>query len=115
MRARGRACTSVSPVDVSLAAVAHQEAHRPRVAREAAADRLRAVAREELRHLLRVQVVADREVVGGADAREDREDLVLLDEPPRQLHGLRGVVGVVVGRYVIFRPWTPPRAFTWSK
>ena len=84
------------PVHASLAAVALEEAHRPRIPREAPSDRLRAVAGEELRHLLRVQVVAHREVVRRADRVEDRENLVLLDEPPRQLDRLRRVVRVVV-------------------
>jgi hypothetical protein len=63
----------------ALAAVAHEEAHRPWVAYEVAADRLRAVGGEDLRDLLRVQVVADGEVVRGADASEHGEDPVLLD------------------------------------
>ena len=82
-------------VDVALAAVALEEAHRPRVPREAAADRLRAVACVQLRHLLRVQVVADREVVRRADRVEDGEHPVLLDEPACELDGLRRVISVV--------------------
>ncbi len=86
----------VAPQHRALAPVARQEADRPRVPRRRAAEGLRAVAGEELRDLLGVQVVADREVVRGAHRVEDREDPVLLDEAPRQLDGLGRVVGVVV-------------------
>ena len=42
-----------------------------------------------------VQVAAERRGCCGPDRVEDREDLVLLDELPRQLHGARRVVAVV--------------------
>src|SRR5439155_6652343 len=42
-----------------------------------------------------VQVVADRDVVVGADRVEDREHVVLLDQLPGQHHRLRRVVRVV--------------------
>ena len=92
----------MAPVDGALAEVALEEAHRPRVARRLR-RRLRAVADEELRHLALVQVRLDRLVVRGADGVEDREDLVLLDELPRQLDGVHRVVGVVV-EAVVDRP-----------
>ena len=90
------ALDDLPPVDRALAAVALEEAHRPRVALRRTADRLGTVACEQLRDLPRVQVVADREVVGGADRVEDGEHAVLLDELPGQLHRLRRVVAVVV-------------------
>ena len=93
----------IAPVDGALADVALEEAHRPRVARRLR-RRLRTVADEELRHLALVQVRLDRLVVRGADGVEDREDLVLLDEPPRLLDGLHGVVGVVVEAVVDLPP-----------
>ena len=95
LRARPRA-NEIAADDRALALVARQEADRPRVARRASAEGLGAVAGEQVRHPLRVQVVADREVVGGADRVEDREHAVLLDEAPCLLDGLRGVVCVVV-------------------
>ena len=58
----------------------------------------RARGGEELRHLLRVQVVAHREVLLRPEAVEDREDLVLLDELAGRLHRLCRVVRVVDDR-----------------
>src|SRR5262249_36604819 len=51
---------------------------------------------ERLRHLLLVQVVADRELWLGPEPTDGREDVVLLDEPPGEQRRLRGVVPVVV-------------------
>ena len=96
MRAFGLRRRDRAPVDGALAAVALQEAHRPRVARRGWRHRVGAVADEELRHLGLVEVRLDGLVVLRADGVEDREDPVLLHEPPRLLHGLRRVVRVVV-------------------
>ncbi len=85
----------VPRVDLALADVARQEADRVRVALVVAAERRRARAREELRHLRRVQERAHRQVVLGPERVEDREHAVLLDELTSRLHGLRGVVLVV--------------------
>jgi hypothetical protein len=85
-----------APVDRALARIARQERDRPGPARVLVRERACAAADEELRHLLLVQVLPDRERVLGADGVEDREDVVLLDELRRQLRGLRGVVLVVL-------------------
>ena len=76
------------------------EADRVRVLGGLGAERRRAGGGEELRHLLLVEVVADGEVLVGAERVEDREDPVLLDEPLRQLGGLRRVGEVVQDRVV---------------
>ena len=60
------------------------------------ADHRRAAPDEELRHLVRVQVVAHRERVLGADRVEDREHAFLFDELLRELDRLDRVVLVVL-------------------
>ena len=60
------------------------------------ADHGRAAADEELRHLARIQIVAHRERMLGADRVEDGEHTFLLHELLRELDGLDGVVLVVL-------------------
>ncbi len=86
----------IAAVDAALAAVALEEANRPRVLRRRRAERLGAVCGEDLGDLLRVEVVANGEVVRRPDGVEDRRDPVLLDELAGELNGLRRVVRVVV-------------------
>ena len=84
----------VAAVDEALASEAREVWQRPREALSVR-ERARARAGEELRDAFLIQVRADGEVLLGAEAVEDREDAVLLNELPRLLHRLRGVVGVV--------------------
>ena len=93
LAAFARRCAAV---DGTLAAVALEEADRPRVAREAAPIACEPSPRTAGAPCCAFRYVADREVVGGPDRVEDGDDLVLLDELPRELHRLRRVVGVVV-------------------
>ena len=93
-------------VDGTFAAIAREEAHRPRVLARLL-ELGRAVADEELGHLRLVQVGANRDVVVGADRVEDREHPVLLDELARQQNRLRRVVAVVVVAVVDLPPVHP--------
>jgi hypothetical protein len=85
MRAR-----AVGAADAGLGEEARQVRQRPGVLRGVARDRARAAPDEELRDPELVEVWPDREGVLGADRVEDREHLVLLDEPARLLDRLRG-------------------------
>src|SRR4051812_35520303 len=85
----------VVAVDPSLLRVRRDVADRPRVLLVVAAERGRAGGDEELRDVVVVQEVPDREIVRGAERVEHPEDLVLLDEPDRVLHRPGRVVGVV--------------------
>src|SRR5205807_7466327 len=70
-------------------------ADRPRVLLVVASPRRGAGGDEELRHLRLVQVVPNRGLRLGAEAANEREDLVLLYQLARELDGVRGVVAVV--------------------
>ena len=85
----------VAAVDRALAREAREVSHRPRVLRMLGGELRDAATEEELRHLAVVEIGADRERVLGADAVEDREHVVLLDELARQRDRLRDVELVV--------------------
>ena len=85
-----------TPVDGSFALEARQQPHRPRRLRVLVADRGRAAADEQLRHLLLVEVARDCDRLLRADRVEDREDVVALDELLRLRDRLRRVVLVVL-------------------
>ena len=51
---------------------------------------------EQLRHLLRVQVLLDRRIRRGAERIEDQQDFVAFDQLAGLLDGLRRAVGVVI-------------------
>ncbi len=85
----------VLAVDPALGLVARAEADRPGVPRVVAAKGGRAGRDEELRHSLRVQVAAGRQILLGPRRVDDREGPVLLDEPARLLQCSRRVVAVV--------------------
>ena len=81
--------------NLGFSRVARQKAHGPRKLARLVPGR-RARQGEKLRHLFRVQIGLDRGVGVGADGRHRQENLVLLDELARHLHGLVGIVGVVI-------------------
>ena len=63
---------------------------------------------EQLRHLVVVEILPDREVRRGAERVEQEGDLLLLDQPAHLLDGLGRAVGVVEAIRLILRPFTPP-------
>ena len=92
----GVVLADVTPVDQPLADVVREPGGRPRELLPVAGERLRARGREHLRHARGVQVRPDGEIDLGAERADDGEDLVLLDQPPRELDAVRRVVDVVV-------------------
>src|SRR3954447_25807251 len=85
----------VLAVELALTRVVRLPAGRPRVFLVGEAP-VRVAGREQhLRNLLGVRVAQGRESGRGAEAADDREDLVLLHELLRERDGLRRVVRVV--------------------
>ena len=82
-------------VDPRLVVVRGLPAARPRVAL-CVGEHRRTGRVEDLRHLPGVEVGPDPLVHRGPERPDDGEHVVLLDELPRQLHRVRGVVAVVV-------------------
>src|SRR4029079_19035069 len=74
----------VAAVDRTLAGEARQIAHRPRIPRVLGRELRDTAADEELRDLAVVEIGTDRKRMLGADAVEDGEHLVLLDELARE-------------------------------
>src|SRR5882724_3809984 len=85
----------IAAVDRAFAGEARKVSDRPRIFRMLRGKLRHTTAEEELRHLAVVEIGADRERVLGADAVEDRQHLVLLDELARQGDRLRDVELVV--------------------
>src|SRR3954453_21740512 len=93
---RARPSVRADPtIERPLAREPREKAHRPRVALALQRQCRETAPHEELRNGRLVQIWADGERVLRADAAEDREDLVVLDELPRLADGLGRVVRVV--------------------
>ena len=86
-------------IDVGFGLVARQEAHGPGKLARLVPHR-RAGGDEELRDLLRVQIGMDGLARVGAEARQDEENVVFLDELAGRLHRLGRIVGVVIGNEI---------------
>ena len=86
-------------IDVRFGLVAGQEAHGPGKLARLVPHR-GARGDKELRDLLRVQIGVDRLAGVGAEARQDKENVVFLDELAGRLHRLGRVVGVVIGNEI---------------
>ena len=84
-------------VDLRLGLVRGLPAGRVRELRLVRAEDRGAGGHEQLRHLVLVEVVAHGEVVRGAERVDDREDLVLLDQPLGVRQRALRLVPVVVG------------------
>ena len=93
----GQVLDDVPPVDRRLRLVVGLPADRVLVLDVVGAPLGRAGRDVELRHLLLVEVRGHRLLRLGAEAADEREDLVLLDELLRLLDGQRRVVAVVLG------------------
>ena len=86
-------------IDMRFGLVARQEAHGPGKLARLVPHR-GARGDEELRDLLRVQIGMDRLAGVGAEARQDKENVVFLDELAGRLHRLGRIVGVVIGNEI---------------
>ena len=86
-------------IDVRFGLVAGQEAHGPGKLARLVPHR-GARGDEQLRDLLRVQIGMDGLAGVGAEACQNKENVVFLDELARHLHRLGRIVGVVIGNEV---------------
>jgi hypothetical protein len=87
---------NVLRIDLGFGRVGRQETHGPGKLLRLVPGR-RARQREQLGHLLRVQIRLDRRVGVGADGAQGEENLIVLNELAGRLHDLDRVIRVVIG------------------
>jgi hypothetical protein len=89
-------CDDVLTEDDRLGLIIEIESERPGIFRVVGAPRRRAGRDEQLRNFLIVEVLTDGEIGRRAERVEERENVILLHQSLDELHGLRGIVTVVL-------------------